>query len=218
MSWLPDNDPEGFSIFDKEFVNKLEEINVRKDDKSAAKRSTIDCEFIHEYRPVVPYSYLLEDKETRVYVVNFHNVTRIHMLVWRLCELLHEDIGITTESVEEIIRDFRHCVNDLCWVRNSRHGMRYRDMWFDFWFMNVYWPFVSRRILCSRSGCDRLRTIECMEIFGFDVQRVRDILEINCYVPTERRDVYFWVLNYLSCKLMNYTEGTSSVLLHAAGR
>ena len=60
----------------------------------------------------------------------------------------------------------------------------------------------------------QLKMIDRMELFGFDVRRVMDIMELNNYVPTVDKDVDFWVLKYLSCKLMNYTEGTCSVLLH----
>ena len=61
---------------------------------------------------------------------------------------------------------------------------------------------------------NELKMIDRMELFGFDVRRVMDIMELNKYVPTVDKDVDFWVLKYLSCKLMNYTEGTCSVLLH----
>ena len=218
MSWLPESNPEGFSIFDEEFVANLDEINSRKDDESAAKRSTTDCEFTDSTSSrsvVLSYSHLLEDKDSKIYVVNFSDVTRIHMPVWRLCELLHEDVGLSRGSVERIISDFRECVSKFCPCWSRKHKMHYRHMWFDYWFRKVYWPAASRRIFLNDSHTTMLRA---MEIFGFDVQRVRDILEIQCYVPTARRDVDFWVLNYLSCKLMGYVEGTSSVLLHAAGR
>ena len=82
---------------------------------------------------------------------------------------------------------------------------------------------VRRRIRSEESASavasivclDGFRMIDRMEIFGFDVGRVWEIIKLNKYVPTVARGVDFWILNYLLCKLMNYTQGTLNVLLHA---
>ena len=111
----------------------------KETEDSASERLTINCELIDEYRSVVPYTHLLEDKVSKIYV-HFHDVTRSHMPCWRLCELLHEDVGLSTSSVERIIRDFKYCVTDgnKCWEWNLAVKMRFRDMWFDLWFRKVY--------------------------------------------------------------------------------
>ena len=126
-------------MFNQTFAETLSDCEKETED-SAAERSTINCELIDEYRPVVPYTPLLEDKLSKIYVVNFHDVTRIHMPCWRLCELLHEDVGLSTSSVERLIREFKYCVTDgnKCWEWNSSVKMRSRDMWFDLWFRKVY--------------------------------------------------------------------------------
>ena len=152
MSWLPDDDREGFALFDTEFAEKLSEFD--KTEKSAAEKSTINCEFIDEYRPIVHYSHLHADKPSKIYVVNFQDITRLHMPLWRPCELLHEDVGLSESSVKKIIRDFRHCVTDLnlCWEWNSKVKMQFRDMWFDLWFRKVYWPSVRKRICSDKTA------------------------------------------------------------------
>ena len=178
MSWLPDDDREGFALFNQTFAETLSDCE-KKTENSAAERLTINCELIDEYRPVVPYSHLLEDKLSKIYVVNVHDVTGIHMPCWRLCELLHEDVGLSKSSVERIICDCKYCVTDgnKCWEWTSSVTLRFRDMWFDLWFRTVYWPFVRRRIRSEESASavvsivclDGFRMIDHMEIFGFDV-------------------------------------------------